>query len=190
MAKRKAPPLHKQYGISVIDLSFIQIYIGNNFNGTRAYLELHPKVKDTTAASEASDILRKPKVQAAYKAELKFHIQYTGMKAQHVINELVGIANSDILDYIEEDEDGDIVLKPIDKMSIHSKCIKSVTLTPMSVQIGEFDFVVKQKINLVLHDKMKALALVGEHLGVFTNSQNNDQQTTEYDIMDGLHDDS
>lgn len=191
----KSKPLHEQYGISEIDLNFIHKYIELNFNGKQAYLALHPKVKDTTATSEGSSILRKPNVQAAYKAELKFHIQYTGMRSQDVINELVTIGNSDMVDYIQQEENGDVALKKIDDFKVTSKAIKSITITPTSVKTdtdcdGNAIYEERQKINLQLHDKIKALNLIGDSLGVFKNYTETDTEKTEFDIVDGLYGDS
>ena len=50
------------------DRQFIQHYMGNGHNATKAYMAVAPRASATTAASEGSRILKRPEVQA-YLAE-------------------------------------------------------------------------------------------------------------------------
>ena len=178
--------LHEQYGISEKDLNFIHEYIACNFNASKAYLILHPNVKDTTAATQGSLILRKPKVQAAYREELRFHFEYMGVTSQLVLNELKSIANSDITDYIEQDGN-DVSIKRIEEFK-NSKVIKKISIIPTSVNMGNDVYEEKQRINIELHDKLKALQLMGDALGLFRDSpEDGDSDETEFDVVDSLH---
>ncbi|MEE9374494.1 MAG: terminase small subunit [Saprospiraceae bacterium] len=189
----KEQELHEQYGINESDLNFIHKYIEHNFNGKKAWKELHPACKDNAAMTQASMTLRKPKVKAAYRAELRHYIDVTGMQAFHVVKELVSIANSDITDYVDE-KGGEIILKSLDDIKINSKPIREITLTPMSVEsIGEEDdngrpiYRQANKVNIKLHDKLRALQMIGDNLGVFEKQQISDTDEIEYDIVERLY---
>ena len=54
------------------DLLFLNTYLSNGRNATRAYQVVHPKAKYTTAAARANKLLKKPSVQA----ELQTRVQY------------------------------------------------------------------------------------------------------------------
>lgn len=182
----KEIPIHEQYGISEIDLDFIHKYIEASFNGAQAYRALHPSVKDTTATTQASYILRKPNVQAAYQKELRFHFEYMGATSQAVLNEIKAIASSDITDYIEQDGDN-ISIKAIKDFK-NTKVIKKISIIPMSVQVGEHEYEDRQKVTVELYDKLKALQLMGESLGSFSNNTSDgDEDQTEFDVVDNLH---
>jgi hypothetical protein len=66
----RVPSAAKVNGLPAAALAFVHEYDGNGGNGTRAYLQVHPKVKPETAATEAWKLLRIPKVAEAL-AELR-----------------------------------------------------------------------------------------------------------------------
>ena len=178
MIMTKETPLHEQYNISESDLNFIHEYIAGNFNGRKAWQKLHPDSKGTTATTEASAALRKPNIRAAYHAELRHHYEVIGMTSQGVLKELVNIATSDITDFVSE-ENGELELKPLNNIKLNSKSIKEIIITPTSVRLEEDDdgkpvYRETKKVNLKMHDKMRALQMIGDAFGTFKDESDNE----------------
>lgn len=48
-----------------LEKAFPAAYVENGLNGTQAYLSVKPEVKEITASSEASKLLRKPSIREA-----------------------------------------------------------------------------------------------------------------------------
>lgn len=172
----KEVQLHEKYGISEKDLKFIHKYIECNFVASKAYALMHPDVKPNTAWTQASMILRKPKVQAACKEEMRFHFEYLGATTEGVLNEIKSIANSDITDFIQDTESGEIELKKMEDYKQYAKVIKKITITPVTVNMGDDVYKEKSKIVLELHDKLKALELMGKSLGLFEEKDREPQE--------------
>lgn len=165
---------------------FAQEYI-IDLNATQSYKRAGYSAKsDEVAASEGFKLLRNPKV-AARIAELQLERQKrTEITQDRVLKELAAIGFSEITDFVqvvestyeqpkddpfaqdngEDDEDG---LPKVTETKFFrgveifetSKMPKTAVPAIASIKQG------RSGIELRLHDKVKALELMGRHLGIF-----------------------
>ena len=74
MAATLDPPVSS---LSVSDLLFVNAYLANGQNGTKAYQSVHPKAKYISAASTACDLLKKPKVKEEIAQRTRYDVGVT-----------------------------------------------------------------------------------------------------------------
>lgn len=152
-----------------------------DLNATRAYKVAYPKFKkDETANAAASRMLRNVKIQEYISEKQKEIEQRTEITQDMVIKELAAIAFSkasdyaklkkmkrnvpifdgeDIVDYKEEEYTG-IEFTPTDELTEEQKKALS------GIKEGKFG------IQVDSCDKVKALELLGRHLGIFNDKIN------------------
>lgn len=94
----------------------------------------------------------------------------TDITADRVLNELAKIAFSDLNKFVEVDDSGKIKVKP-------SNQVDGTVLSEISESVTQNGRTKKVK----LHDKMKALELIGRHLAMFTDKQEIKINKTEED---------
>lgn len=153
-----------------------------DFNATRAYKVAYPKCKkDETANAASSRMLRNVKVQEYISEKQKEIEKRTEVTQDKVIKELAAIAFSnasdyaklkkmkrnipvfdgeDIVDYKEEEYTG-IEFTPTDELTEEQKKALS------GIKEGKFG------IQVDSCDKVKALELLGKHLGMFKETNVN-----------------
>lgn len=152
-----------------------------DLNATRAYKVAYPKFKkDETANAAASRMLRNVKIQEYISEKQKEIEQRTEITQDMVIKELAAIAFSkasdyaklkkmkrnvpifdgeDIVNYKEEEYTG-IEFTPTDELTEEQKKALS------GIKEGKFG------IQVDSCDKVKALELLGRHLGIFNDKIN------------------
>ncbi len=152
-----------------------------DLNATRAYKVAYPKFKkDETANAAASRMLRNVKIQEYISEKQKKIEQRTEIMQDMVIKELAAIAFSkasdyaklkkmkrnvpifdgeNIVDYKEEEYTG-IEFTPTDELTEEQKKALS------GIKEGKFG------IQVDSCDKVKALELLGRHLGIFNDKIN------------------
>lgn len=136
-----------------------------DLNATRAYKAAYKNVtKDETAAASSSRLLRNVKVKAYVDKRMKAREKRTEVTQDKVLKELAKIGFANTADYVK------IVISEHEGELIHS------------VELEETDRLDKDKqaaiagikegrngIEVKLNDKVKALELMGRHLGMFTD---------------------
>lgn len=149
-----------------------------DLNATRAYKVAYPNTKrEETASSNGSRMLRNDKVQKYISEKMKEREQRTEITQDMVIRELSAIAFSkasdyaklkkmkrnvpifdgeNIVDYKEEEYTG-IEFTPTDELSEEQKKALS------GIKQGKFGLEVNSC------DKVRALELLGRHLGIFND---------------------
>lgn len=127
------------------------------FNGRKAYQEaVDSSVKDTTAASAASKWLAKPEVRsrvAELVAEKKKNLE---LDSNLIIHELMLVAFGSIANFIGEN--GFIDFEKVGKATLEEKRA-----------ISEISLTAKGEAKIKMHDKLKALELLGKHLKLWTD---------------------
>ena len=113
-----------------------------------------------TAKSIGSENLSKPDVRARIDAEIAKRSRRTGVSADRVVRELAKIAFVNAADIIDPDT---ATVRP-DASEEDKACIAAVKFRSSS---GESCGSVEREIRLC--DKLKALELLGKHLGMFTD---------------------
>lgn len=146
-----------------------------DFNATRAYKLAYPSVKkDETAMAAGSRLLRNVKVKEYIDKRIKDREKRTEITQDNVIKELAAIAFANGSDYAKVvnkqitvngelvlDEEGnpqtyqDVELKLTDKLNPQQR--KAIS----SIKRGKFG------IEVSTCDKVRALELLGKHLGMF-----------------------
>jgi len=157
---------------------FVYEYLTNGFNATQAYLKAGYKAKnENTAATSAYKLLRNPKIKKKIQEELSKRREKYKATVKNVIEELSYIAFSDLFNLIEISSEGYITLKNIDKLPLEDrKSIHSLTYDPKT-----------GSIKIKMHDKLKALELLGKHLGMFEGEKPDTSQLSKLqEIIEGL----
>lgn len=153
-----------------------------DFNATRAYKVAYKRCKsDLTARTNASKLLTNTNVQEYISEKQKQIEQRTEITQDKVIQELANVAFSNGTDFaqiIEKeyeekvfDEDGNIIgFKPKKYKCLELTKTEDLTEEQKSAIAG-----IKQTANgieIKTNDKVKALELLGKHLGMFKENVN------------------
>lgn len=165
MAKLKPTEKQKQ---------FVDAYLADpEMNATRAYLSVYTSVKnERVAAANASRLFSKPHAQEYLRQRMKAREKRTEITQDKVIQELAKIGFENIKDFaafrtektvVGYQDDGEpiigykpiIDIKPSDE--VDGAAIQQVSLTD------------KGTLSFKLQDKVKALELIGRHLGMWND---------------------
>lgn len=165
--------------LSKKELSFINEYFTNGFNGTRAYRKVFKSCKtDKTARTLASRLLAKDGVKEEIERRQKELKEKSDIKREDILNDLRIIKDVNICDYMKivkkerlvpriDEETGDSILVPeeyevlvykaTDELTVEQqKAIKSIEMT-------------KTGIKYIFYDKDKAIDTINKMLGFYDN---------------------
>jgi phage terminase small subunit len=131
---------------------FVKEYV-KDFNGTRAAIAAG--YSEDSAALIASENIRKPYIQTAVEAELKKIEKKIDISIDKIADELAKIAFSNIKDFVEFDS------KNVNVKD--SKDVDGAVIQEISSTVGMRG----RSTKLKLHDKMKALELLGRFKGMY-----------------------
>lgn len=115
-------------------------------------------------------LLKKVYIKNAIEAAMKKREDKLSMDRQEILRELSIIGRSDLANYIEIDEGGLIRAKTFEQMPEGtSRALESIeeNRTIRESSDGKDDNVVNDKIKFKMHDKIRALELLGKNLGLF-----------------------
>lgn len=100
--------------ISDFEIEFINNWFSNGFNGMRAYLAIRPDVKESTAAVEATNILKKPNIKSYIDKRQEEIKDNEDIKLSYIVKEL-----KFIIDDAKNDKKTDRVsiLKALDQLA-------------------------------------------------------------------------
>lgn len=127
-----------------------------DLNATRAYKKAYINIKnDDTAAVNGNRLLRNAKVKEYLDKRMKDREKRTEITQDMVLKELAAIAFSNGADFAKVTDDNMVKIVPTDELSEDKK--KAISA------IKETKF----GINIETCDKVKALELIGKHLGMF-----------------------
>lgn len=128
-----------------------------DLNGTQA--AIRAGYSEKTAGEMAFENLKKPQIQAYIKEKQAATAKKLGVTSEMVKLELKRIGFSNVQDYF----DGDLIPKDLLEVPKHKaraiSSIKKVTTT--------FEGGATTTVEFKLYDKVKALELLGKHLGFF-----------------------
>lgn len=163
------PKKETENSLTKKEARFVEEYLVD-LNGTQAYLRSHPGVAETTARTEASKLLAKPCVEAALAEAMARRAKRTAITQDKVLKELARIAFSDQRHFSKWGPDG-IELVPSSELSTdQARAVAEITeqVSESSSKKGSSSSVSRK---VKLHDKVKALDLLGRHFGVFKPQQ-------------------
>lgn len=125
-----------------------------DLNATQAAIRAGYSLK--TARAIGAENLTKPDINSAIQLAINERVRRTETKADKVITHLAEIAFADIFDFLVSDpKTGILRLKPIGEVS------KGSIGGLRSLEIDG------NKLKIQMHSKLKALELLGRHLGMF-----------------------
>jgi len=155
--------------LSLRHQKFVLEYL-KDFNGTRAAERANFSKK--RARITASELVAKRNIQEALAevAALIFHEDIA--IADNVLKELALIAFSDMANYVTIGPEGEVTLKPFDAMPEGaSRVVSAVEETRRILGVGTGEgkeMVLEIRTKYRMHDKVRALDLLGKRLGMWT----------------------
>lgn len=147
-----------------------------DLNATQAYKRAGYSVKsDNAAAVEASKLLRNPKIEAKIKELMEARSQRTEITADFVLKELYAIAKANGTDFahvIDEPmiQNGMYVVDPDTGKVKTYKAVEVISTDQLPENKKKAIAGIKEGkygIEVATCDKVKALELLGRHLGMF-----------------------
>ncbi len=150
---------------------FVEKYIEGRFNATAAYKAAGYRAKNNRVAqASASKLLSKPMVADYLTHLLRMAAQAGGeeIKRADVIRELTRIAYASITQVLRWDESGHVTVTPSSDLSPDvAAAIKSVKATRTVRRRGGRE-IEKTVIEVTMHDKLAALAMLARAADLFT----------------------
>ena len=146
---------------------FVEEYL-IDLNATQA--AIRAGYSEKTARQIGQENLSKPNIQEAIQKAMQKRSGETKITQKMVLEELAIIGFSDLQNYINIGEDtGTIVAKTFEEMPENSsRALRAIREDRAIKEDAKGDQVtVYDKIKFELHDKIKALELIGRHLGMF-----------------------
>lgn len=113
-----------------------------------------------TAAQTGFENLRKPEISAAVQAAMQERARSTGITQERVLNELARVAFGDKRKLMKWGPSG---VSLVDSESLADDDAAQVS------EVSETTSATGGSLKLKTHDKVKALELLGRHLGIFTD---------------------
>lgn len=161
-----------------------QVIFANEYlidlNGTRAYKEAYPHVKnDNTAAAAAARLMNVPEIKEYIDERIKDRLERIEVTQDDVIQELAAVAFANGSEYAK------VVTKPVMMKTPDGDYVPALDsegnqMYYQAVEITETDELSRRQIKaisgikqgkngieLTTYDKVKALELLGRHLGMF-----------------------
>lgn len=137
-----------------------------DLNATQAYIRAGYKANsEAVAGVEGHKLLKNPKIEKAISEAMEKRSKRTNITADRVLNQLAKYAFADIRDLMTwNEETGRITLLPPDQ--IDGSIITELTQTVTEVPYGE-EMMDKVTTKVKRGDPLKALELIGKHLGMF-----------------------
>ncbi|WP_304508931.1 terminase small subunit [Anaerotignum sp.] len=146
-----------------------------DLNATRAYKKAYPKIKnDDVAAQAGSRLLRNVKVSEYIEKRMKDRQKRTEITQDKVVAELAKIGFAKVTDFLSV-YDGHVFIKSTDEIE--------------EEKIGAIAGIKKgaNGIEVKLNDKVKALELLGKHLGMFDKVEEYKDALEKLDlILEGI----
>lgn len=165
--------------LSKKELSFINEYFTNGFNGTKAYRKVFKSCKtDKTARTLASRLLTKDGVKEEIEKRQKELKEKSDIKREDILNDLRIIKDVNICDYMKivkkerlvpriDEETGDSILVPEEYDVLVYKATDELTVEQQkAIKLIEMT---KTGIKYTFYDKDKAIDTINKMLGFYDN---------------------
>ena len=170
-----------------------------DLNGTRAYKVAYPSVKsDKTAAAAAARMLRNVKVQEYIEKRMKDRAKRTEITQDRVLEELAAIAFANASDFAKVvEKQAVITLESGKRIPLKDENGKPVMIKDVELILTD-NLLPEQKkalsgikhgkhgIEVASCDKVRALELLGRHLGMFKDKVEVSGMQEEMSKLDNL----
>jgi len=157
-------------------------YCVNGFNKVKAVLAIKPHITYGGAAVVANTLFKVKANKDYIKLKQDEATDNNGVQVNHMLNELLTLAFSDVTDYIGLSLEELKALPPEVRRCLSSYESKTVTYLPRGAVRGEE--VTETTIKFKLKDSMKAIEMINKHLG-FYDADNRQKATTIN--LDNIH---
>ena len=142
-----------------------------DLNATQA--AIRAGYKEKTAYAQGQRLLKKVEAQDYLQKLMNERSQRTEITADRVLAELAAIAFSDRTELAQVDEDGMVTFTPTEQLGDNAK------KTIAGIENGKYG------TKVTTYDKVKALELIGKHLGLFSNGADNSDTLAKLDEVLG-----
>ena len=141
-----------------------------DFNATQA--AIRAGYSPDTANEQGSQLLARPDIRELVAEGQKEIAERTQTFQDNAVEELKLVGFSDLADFLTVKEGGIVEQKPFDELTKEqTKCIKKIKQTVRSSHSADGTILHQTAvIEIELHDKLKALELLGRHLGMFNDT--------------------
>jgi len=141
-----------------------------DFNATQA--AIRAGYSPDTANEQGSQLLARPDIRELVAEGQKEIMERTQTFQDNAVAELKIVGFSDLADFLTVKDGGIVEQKPFNELTKEqTKCIKKIKQTVRSSHSADGTILHQTAvIEIELHDKLKALELLGRHLGMFNDS--------------------
>jgi len=148
---------------------FVDEYLVD-FNATQA--AIRAGYSPDTANEQGSQLLARPDIRELVAEGQKEVMERTQTFQDNAVAELKIVGFSDLADFLTVKADGIVEQKPFNELTKEqTKCIKKIKQTVRSSHSADGTILHQTAvIEIELHDKLRALELLGRHLGMFNDS--------------------
>ena len=148
---------------------FVDEYLVD-FNATQA--AIRAGYSPDTANEQGSQLLARPDIRELVAEGQKEIMERTQTFQDNAVAELKIVGFSDLADFLTVKDGGIVEQKPFNELTKEqTKCIKKIKQTVRSSHSADGTILHQTAvIEIELHDKLKALELLGRHLGMFNDS--------------------
>ena len=162
-------------GLTNKERLFCEAYVKLNFNVSEAHKYVYKGV-----VANAYRLLAKPKIQTYLANVVKLSLDSLGLDKDHVIRVLADIAFFDVTTLYCKLTNEPL---PLSELSQHARNAIKEVLTS-SYKVSKTNKRVTIIKGYILHDKSKALEMLGKHFGIFEkdNNQSRDIINQQYNI--------
>jgi phage terminase small subunit len=156
------------------DFAVLDEYFCNGFNVSQAYLKIKPNVAYTTARAEGSRILSNPK-NKEYISKKRYELSINAnVTINDLVNELKTFAFVDITQFLGLSE-SEVKQLPNEQR----RAIKKVQTTNKTFVDREGGTTTEIKTIYEINDKIKAIDMLGKHLGIYEVHNQQKQKTID-----------
>ena len=142
-----------------------------DLNATQA--AIRAGYKEKTAYAQGQRLLKKVEAQEYLQELMDERSKRTEITADRVLRELAAIAFSDRTELAQVGESGEVTFTPTEQLK------EDIKRTIAGIENG------KHGIKVTTYDKVKALELLGKHLGLFTAGADNSAALDKLDEVLG-----
>ena len=148
---------------------FVDEYLVD-FNATQA--AIRAGYSSDTANEQGSQLLARPDIRELVAEGQKEVMERTQTFQDNAVDELKIVGFSDLADFLTVKADGIVEQKPFNELTkAQTKCIKKIKQTVRSSHSADGTILHQTAvIEIELHDKLRALELLGRHLGMFNDT--------------------
>jgi len=141
-----------------------------DFNATAA--AIRAGYSESTANEQGSQLLARPDIRELVAEGQKAIAERTQTFQDNAVDELKIVGFSDLADFLTVKEGGIVEQKSFDQLTKEqTKCIKKIKQTVRTSHSSDGTILHQTAtLEIELHDKLKALELLGRHLGMFNDT--------------------